>query len=65
MSSTKTLDVDFERDMPLTADDIAALERARQHRPVPTAEYLKWLTLMYTPSPDRRNNTDSDEPFEL
>ncbi|HYC60939.1 MAG TPA: hypothetical protein VEK79_15360 [Thermoanaerobaculia bacterium] len=59
------LDVDFERDMPLTADDIAALERARHHRPVPTAEYLKWLTLMYKPSADRRLNTPTDEPFEL
>jgi hypothetical protein len=59
------LDVDFERDMPLTAEDIAALERARHHRPVPTDKYLEWLTLMYLPSSDRRLNTDDDEPFEL
>jgi len=65
MSSKKMLDVDFERDMPLTADDIAALERARHHRPVPTVEYLKWLTLMHTPSSEPRLNTDSDEPFTL
>lgn len=66
MSSKKTLDVDFERDMPLTAADLEALERARQLRPLATDVYLDWLTLMSKESrPAPRLNSDSDEPFEL
>ena len=66
MSSKKTLDVDFERDMPLTAADLEALARARNLGPLATEAYLDWLTLMSTTSkPVHRLNTDSDEPFEL
>jgi hypothetical protein len=66
MSSKKTLDVDFERDLPTTAEDVEALARARQHRPLPTDVYLKWLTQMSEgPRSTPRLNTDSDEPFEL
>jgi hypothetical protein len=66
MSSKKKLDVDFELDMPLTAADLEALARARILRPLPTDAYLEWLTLMsVTAPPERRLNTDSDEPFEL
>jgi len=60
------LDVDFERDMPLTAADLEALARSRNLRPLPTAAYLDWLTLMSaTSKPVPRLNTDADEPFEL
>jgi hypothetical protein len=72
MSSKKTaaadpFDVDFERDMPLTAADIEALARARFLRPLPTDEYLQWLSLMRQPhgQPPHRDNTDADEPFTL
>ena len=60
------LDVDFERDLPTTAADIEALERARRHPQLATDEYLKWLSLMTTgPRPGPRLNTDDDAPFEL
>jgi hypothetical protein len=66
MSSKKTLDVDFERDMPLTAAALEALARSRQLRPLTTETYLNWLTLMSKGSrPVHRLNSDSDEPFEL
>jgi hypothetical protein len=66
MQFDEVLDVDLERDMPLTSADIDALERARRLRPLPTADYLRWLTLMSTTiEPKRRLNTDEDEPFSL
>lgn len=66
MSSKKTLDVDFERDMPTTAADLEALARARNLRPLTTEAYLDWLTLMSaTSKPVHRLNTNDDEPFEL
>jgi hypothetical protein len=66
MSSKKMLDVDLERDMPLTLADIDALERGRRLRPLPTADYLRWLTLMSTTiEAEHRLNTDEDEPFTL
>jgi hypothetical protein len=66
MSSEKRPDVDFERDLPLTAADLEALARARQLRPLPTVEYLQWLTLMWRADGEsRRLNTDADEPFTL
>lgn len=66
MSSKKMPDVDFERDMPLTAADLEALARARNLRPLPTDAYLEWLTLMSVSArPERRLNTDDDEPFAL
>lgn len=62
----KTLDIDFERDMPATAADIEALARARDLRQLDTESYLAWLTLIsLTTKRVQRLNTDSDEPFEL
>jgi hypothetical protein len=66
MSSKKTLDVDFERDLPTTPADIEALARARQLPPMSTVDYLAWLTLMTSGErPVPRLNTDDDEPFTL
>jgi hypothetical protein len=66
MSSRKTPDVDFERDMPLTDADLEALDRARRLRPLPTMAYLEWLTLLSKHHrPHRVLNTDADEPFTL
>jgi hypothetical protein len=61
----------FERegiryDLPTTAADIEALERARRHPQLATDAYLKWLSLMMTGAHSSpRLNTDDDAPFEL
>ena len=71
MSSKKPaadpFDVDFERDMPLTAADIEALARARNLRPLTPGEYQRWVDMMseINGEPPRRLNTDADEPFTL
>lgn len=65
MSSGKRADVDFERDLPLTAADVEALARARDLPPLTTESYLDWLTLMRVNPASRETNSDSDEPFEL
>ena len=66
MSSPKNLEVDFERDMPLTSADLEALARARNLPPLPTDTYLEWLTLMWRPDGEpHRLNSPSDEPFTL
>lgn len=72
MSSKKTVaadpfDVDFERDMPLTAADIEALDRARNLRPLSAEDYQRWHDLMIKchGQPPHRDNTDADEPFTL
>lgn len=58
--------LDLERDMPLTDADIAALERARRLVPLTPEEYQRWASLIAEHHPrEHRNNTDSDEPFEL
>lgn len=56
--------LDLERDMPLTAADIEALDRARQLRPLSTEAYLEWLTLMWRKDPSREI-VPFDEPFTL
>jgi hypothetical protein len=66
MSSEEKADVDFERDMPLTAADLEALALARQLPPLPTDTYLEWLALLWRRDGEpRRLNTDADEPFTL
>lgn len=66
MSSEEKADVDFERDMPLTAADLEALALARKLPPLPTGMYLEWLALLWRPDGEpRRLNTDADEPFTL
>ena len=65
MSSIKRADVDFDRDMPLTAADLEALARARNLRPLTTESYLEWLSLMRVSPASRETNSDSDAPFEL
>ena len=69
MSSKKTDSVDwfsgldFERDMPFTNEDLEAMARSRMLRPLSAAEYQRWADYLDPLVP--RNNTDSDEPFEL
>ena len=64
-SKKKADDVDFEKDMPLTAADLEALARARKLRPMTTESYLAWLTLMRVRPARRGTNFASDGPFEL
>ena len=71
MSSQKKtadpFDLDFERDMPLTADDLEALARARDLRPLTPEQYEEWASLIerHHGKRPRRLNTDADEPFTL
>lgn len=60
-------ELDLERDMPTTAVDVEALERARQLEPLSPETYLRWVELLaqHHPSPSRELNSDSDEPFTL
>jgi hypothetical protein len=61
---TDLLDVDFARDVPTTAEDVRALEAARQLPPLDTAAYLQWLTLM-SDTPTERIPSVFHEPFTL
>jgi hypothetical protein len=71
MSSKKTatdwFDLDLERDMPLTSEDLEALAHSRRLRPLTADDYQRWIDLITAGQPrrDPRLNTDSDEPFEL
>lgn len=56
----------FEADVPITAADNDALWRLRTLNSMPPEQYLEFLVAMaQTDLADHRNNTDSDEPFEL
>jgi hypothetical protein len=71
MSSRKTsadpFDLDFDRDMPLTAADLEALARARNLRPLTPEQYQAWVDLieLHHGKPVHRLNSDSDESFTL
>lgn len=56
---------DLERDLPLTAADIAALDRAREIPPLDFEKYLEWLSLMTANGSKRPHTTFPDAPFEL
>lgn len=64
MSSTRPEPLDLERDVPTTADDVAALRRIRESRRIPFAEYLRFLSQLL-PAPRRRKTFEGREPFEL
>ena len=63
--ATDWFDIDLERDMPLTAADLEAMERSRRLRPLTADDYQRWVDLITAGQPPRdpRLNTDSDEPF--
>jgi hypothetical protein len=67
MTSTPQVadDFDLERDLPLTAADIEALERARAIPPLEFEKYLRWLTEITAHPSERRRMTSPDSPFEL
>jgi hypothetical protein len=62
-NGTDWFDLDLERDMPLTSDDLEALARSRQLRPLTADEYQRWADLLNPHT--SRLNTDDDKPFEL
>ena len=67
MSSKRTEPLDLERDLPTTAEDVAALKRIRESRRISFADYLRFLSRQETPvsSTRRRKTHEGQEPFEL
>jgi len=60
--------VDFERDLPTTAEDVAALRRASAAARREPVDYLAFLELFGDPAPEllrSRRGPRADEPFEL
>lgn len=67
MRSQKAEPLDtFETDVPVSAADNEALQRARAFNAMDPDEYLRFL-LAFTKNvtPSRETNTDADEPFTL
>ena len=70
MSSSGSGDMlDLNRDLPTTAEDIAALDRLRYGRRLTFDQYLECLAALEVPSPahlrSRPRPTGSDAPFDL
>jgi hypothetical protein len=59
------LDVDFERDVPTTQEDIEALRRARLLPKLPDDVYLRWLSQLSMHRPPRHEPPPSAPPFTL
>lgn len=59
--------LDFDRDIPTTPQDIAALRRIRESRRMSFADYLCWLSRYPSPFPQaaRRKTHEGFPPFEL
>lgn len=60
-------DLDMERDLPTTAEDVAAL---RRHRPDPPADWLERLTALsdlalFSSAPRDRPTAAGRPPFDL
>ncbi len=58
-------DVDFERDVPTTADDVAALWRAREYNRMDAHEYLDFLLQLTKDLPPSRETSAGRKPFTL
>ena len=70
MSSSDSGDLlDLDRDLPTTAEDIAALDRLRYGRRLTFDQYLECLAVLEVPSPARLRSrprpTEGDAPFDL
>ena len=66
MSSKHPEPLDLERDLPTTADDVAALRQIRESRRISFADYLRFLSRLELPSGAARRRThEGQEPFEL
>lgn len=65
-NATPSPDLDFDRDLPTTAADVEALDRARNLRKLPDEVYLEWLELLSRNAPPReRDDAFPSEPFVL
>lgn len=64
-NATQNTDLDFDRDLPTTAADIEALDRARNLAKLPDDVYLEWLELMSRNAPPRERDEFPSEPFVL
>ncbi len=66
-SDAPSREIDLDRDLPTTGEDVIALRRARNHAPLDLQGYLDFLALLPArpaaspPRPARRG----DSPFEL
>ena len=67
MSSKRPEPLDLERDLPTTAEDVAALRRIRESRKISFAEYLRFLSRLRLPTGAARprKTHEGQEPFEL
>jgi hypothetical protein len=67
VSSRRPEPLDLERDLPTTAEDVAALRRIRESRRISFAEYLRFLSGLRMPEGAfrRRKTQEGVEPFEL
>jgi hypothetical protein len=57
--------LELERDLPTTAEDVAALKRIRESRRLSFAEYLRFLSRLQLPDRGPRRTHEGQEPFEL
>jgi hypothetical protein len=58
--------LDLERDLPTTAEDVAALRRIREGRRMTFVEYLRFLSRQKPAAgAPRRKTHEGQEPFEL
>lgn len=66
MSSKPPEPLDLERDLPTTAEDVAALRQIRESRRLTFVEYLRFLSRQKPPDGSARRKThEGQEPFEL
>lgn len=66
MSSKKRPEfLDLEKDLPTTPEDISALRRAREPKPIDLAHYLRTLSRLKFPHERRRKIHEGFEPFTL
>jgi hypothetical protein len=64
-STPQDSDFDLERDLPLTAADIEALDRARNIPRLGFEKYLQWLSEFTADRSRPRRSSWVDIPFEL
>ena len=68
LSDPSSLELDLDRDLPTTADDVLALRRAKSLAPLDLEGYLHFLAQLPAPAiqrPRSKRSTEADEPFEL
>jgi hypothetical protein len=67
-SNARSEKLDLGRDLPTTAEDTAALRRARTTRPLDLEAYLRFLDPMPNPTPGglrERRGPRADRPFVI